>query len=116
MKNIELNLCIHTNCAVCKQKKDREVFKSALQSRCPETYFCEYAMYKIETNEGREFILPTLEFVCDGRQGYYVMDPYTSRYIYLNKDNFEVICFNIGKCNSEPYVEDYIPQRKKKSS
>ena len=113
MKNILLRPCIHTNCAICKQKKDREIFKSALKKMCPETYFCDYAMYRIKNEEGAEIILPTLEFICEGRQGYYVMDPYTSKWIYLNKENFEVICVKIGECTTEPYVETYIPQHKK---
>ena len=112
-----LKACKHSNCAVCKEVENRDIFKYILKTLYPEVYICEHAMYKITSLEGSEIIIPTLEYICDGRQGYYIMDPYTSKYIYLNKENFEVLCSSQGECNCQPYVAKYnIEQHKKKDS
>ena len=105
--------CKHSKCAVCKRIEEREVFKSILKTLYPEIYICKHAMYKITNADGADILLPTLENICDGRQGYYIMDVYTSKYIYLNKENFEIICTKHGECNCELYVSEYIPGQKR---
>ena len=91
--NNMLKKCKHSNCAVCKKIEERGIFSSILEKMYPEVLLCEHAMYKITNFNDGEFILPTLEFVCEGKQGYYVVDIYSSRYIYLNKDNFTGLWF-----------------------
>lgn len=102
-----LKVCKHSNCAVCKKIEERNIFSSILRTLYPETFICEHAMYKVTNFNGGEFILPSLEYICEGKQGYYVIDIFTSRYIYLNKDNFEVVCSNQDECNVTPYVAEY---------
>lgn len=111
-----LKPCEHSNCAVCKKVEERKIFKSVLKTFFPEVILCEHAMYKITNSNESEFILPTLECICEGKQGYYVIDVYTSRYIYLNKENFEVICTKNGECAVTPYTQEYIPGQKEKAA
>ena len=104
-----LKTCKHSNCAICKQNKDRKIFESILKTINPDIFFCEHAMYRITNFNGGEFLLTSLENVNDGKQGYYLVDVFTSRYIYLNKENFEVICSKEGECTITPHVKEYIP-------
>lgn len=105
-----LKTCKHSNCAVCKRNKDREIFEAILKKINPDMFFCERAMYKITNSKGGEFILTSLENIRKGKYGYYIVDIFTSRYIYLNKENFEVICTEQGKCDVTPHVTEYITQ------
>lgn len=102
-----LKACKHSKCAVCKQIKERKVFSQILKTLYPETYICEHAMYQITNNEGRKFLIPSLDCLCDGKQGYYLIDVYTGRYIYVKEDNFEIRCSKQGECKCEPYVKDF---------
>lgn len=112
-----LKPCTHfkcERCAVCTDISERKVFKSILEKLYPETYICKHAMYKITNFNGGEFILPSLEYISECRKGYFITDIYTSMVIYLNKDNFEVLCSKTGECDvTEPYVAEYnIKQQK----
>jgi len=102
-----LKACKHSNCAVCKQIKERDIFKQILEKVYPEIYICEHAMYQITNSEGAKFIIPSLDCICDGKQGYYVIDVYTGRYIYIKDNNFELLCSKQGDCNCEPYVKEF---------
>jgi len=108
-----LKTCKHSNCAVCKNINERDVFKSILQTIHPEIYICEHAMYKITNSKGWEFILPSLEYITKGSRAYFVRDIYTAFVIYLNRDNFEVVCSKEGECEVTPYVAEYIQQQKR---
>lgn len=110
-----LKACIHSNCAVCKQVKDRDLFKVILQEMYPDVYLCEHAMYKILCNSEKNFIIiPSLGEISCTNKGYLIKDIFTGVPIYLNSDNFEVICSKEGKCGiTEPYVAEYIPKSKK---
>jgi len=111
-----LNACEHSNCAVCKNIEERDVFRKILKTIHPEVYTCKYAMYKITNNQGNSFLIFSLNCVLKTHKGYFIRDPFTDDLIHLNADNFKVVCSKGGECHQEPYVEEYIPQRKKKSA
>ena len=107
--------CIHSDCAVCKQVEDRDLFKLILQDMYPDVYVCEHAMYKILCNGEKSFIIiPSLRDISCTNKGYFIKDIFTGIPIYLNASNFEIICSKMGKCGiTEPYVTEYIPKSKK---
>ena len=103
-----LKECIHSNCAVCKRIEERDVFKSILQKMHPEVYFCEHAMYKVFNSEGNFIIIPKLRDISCTNRGYFIKDIINGEPIFLNADNFQVICSKHGVCNAtEPYVAVY---------
>lgn len=105
--------CKHSNCAVCTDIKEREVFKEIFQDVHPDTYLCKHAAYKITNRSGIEFVISALFCVSKGQNGYYVRDMFSAERIYLNKDNFKVICTLKGECKKTPFVSEYIPKQKK---
>ena len=105
--------CKHSDCAVCTDIREREVFKSILQTVRPDTYVCEHAAYKITNKNGIEFIISTLFRISKSQKGYYVRDMFSAERIYLNKDNFKVICTLQCECDKTPLVSEYIPKQKK---
>jgi len=111
-----IETCKHSNCAVCKQIEDRVVFESILKTVHPEVYICEHASYRITDPSGFQIILPSLERLEKGRYGYYILDTFTSDRIYINKDNFEVLCFKSEECNITPYVAEYNIKQQKKTA
>ena len=105
-------LCKYQNCAVCNEIKDREVFKYILKTVHPETYVCKNAAYAIKSFLGGEFIISSLEFVKHGSNGYYVLDMYTGRVLYLNANNVTIICTKQGRtCEQKPFEVDIEPQK-----
>ncbi len=97
--------CEHSDCAVCLKLEEREIFKSILKNRHPDLYICPHSAYKITNSDGNYFIIPSLECVSKSNKGYFVLDFYTSMRIFLNRENFEVICSNNTECkNKEPIV------------
>lgn len=111
-----LKTCKHSDCAVCKKIKEREIFCSILQTVHPEMFMCENAMYRITNKEGWKFIIYSLDCVVKSQKSYFVQDFYTSSIIYLNKDNFEVLCTKDGECTVTPYTREYIPGQKDKAA
>ena len=106
-------LCKYQNCAVCNEIKDREVFKYILKTVHPETYVCKNAAYAIKSFLGGEFIIPSLEFVKHGSNGYYILDMYTGGVIYLNTNNVTIICTKQGRtCEEKPFVVEYTTTKK----
>lgn len=104
-----LQECKHSNCAVCKHKEERDVFKYILGQRYPDFFLCEHAMYKVTNSDGGEFILASLEFVLRGKNGFFVRDVFSTKTIFLNKDNLKVVCSKEGECSvTTPYVAEYI--------
>lgn len=96
-------VCKHSDCAVCKDIKDREIFKQVLGKLHPEVFICPYAEYRITSHNGGTFTLPSLEFVRKSKR-FYVRDVYTFYYITLDKNNLKVMCTKTGACDCEPFV------------
>lgn len=106
-------LCKYQNCAVCTDIKDRKVFESILKTIHPETYVCKYAAYAIKSFLGGEFVIDSWEFVKSSSRGYFVMDMYTGRVIYLSTNNVTIICTKPGiTCEQEPFVAEYTATKK----
>ena len=97
-----LKTCVHQNCAVCTDIGDRELFKSILKTSTPDVYICKHAVYNITNFDGGEFILRSLYGICKGTSGCYVHDMYTANLIFLNKENFKILCSKKGKCTVTP--------------
>lgn len=110
--------CVHSGCAVCKQLKDREFFKSILQTSYPDVFLCEHAMYKIVDCTVVPNPLYSLDGISKGKNGYFIQDMYSARPIYLDKQNVVVLCSKswirriICKRKS-PHVSEYIPKQEK---
>ena len=106
-------VCEHSNCAVCADIKEREVFKFILKTIHPDTYICKNARYQITNHNGAKFLISSLEFTSETEDGYYVRDMFTSEMIKLNKDNLQVMCIKKGECEEKPLVLEYKPKSKK---
>ena len=102
-----LKPCKYSDCAVCHKIENRDFFKSILKILHPEVYICEHAIYKITSANGQEIILSSLDYILKGRVEYFIRDIYTGDIIYLNKNNFQVMC-STEKCGvTEKYVAEY---------
>lgn len=108
-------ICIHLNCAVCENIEQRDIFKSILKILYPEVYICKYAVYQIANENGKKFTIPSLDSLSKGKLGYFIEDIYTSKIIFLNKDNFEVVCTQ-KECISKPYVAEYTTKQHEKAA
>lgn len=102
-----LKTCVHQNCAVCTDIKKRELFKSILGTSTPDIYVCEHAVYRVKNSDGDKFTLQSLDGICKGTSGCYVQDLYTANIIFLNKENFEILCSKEGKCTLTPCCKIY---------
>ena len=91
--------CKFQNCAVCHNLREREILESVFGENSPEAkMLCRQATYKITNADGVEVILPTLDGVIKGQNGYYVHDMCTPNIIYLNKNNLKILCSQEGEC------------------
>ena len=91
--------CKFQNCVVCHNLREMEILKSIFEENSPETkMLCRQAMYQITNADGAGFILPTLDGVTKGQNGYYVHDMCTPNIIYLNRNNLKILCSQEGEC------------------
>lgn len=102
-----LKPCKYSDCAVCHKIENRDVFKSILKSSYPDVCICEHAIYKVTSANGQDFILPSLDYILKGRVEYFIRDIYTAKIIYLNKNNFQVMCSTENCEVTEKYVAEY---------
>lgn len=109
-------LCQHLNCAVCTNVNERIIFRPILQTLYPDIYICTNAVYQVINSNGEENILTSLRDLKVDKKGYYIFDMYTFEKIYLNRNNFFILCSKNGKCNSEPFVLEYNILKQEKSS
>ena len=88
-----MEFCKFQGCAVCKDLKYRNIFKYAYRTIYPDIYISPHASYKVTNKEKDSFVLRDLDHVKEGTNGkFYVQDIFTGGYIYLTRENFEIIC------------------------
>lgn len=110
---MEFCKCKYGNCAaVCRQLKEREIFEYIFRKSKLDIYLCEHAAYEIQVMNGKtSIVLSDLEDVKKGRNGYYIIDPFTANFIYLDKNNTQIVCATeewARTCKEkEPYVSIY---------
>ena len=93
--------CEYQNCAVCHNLKEREILEGIFETDLSKaSILCRQAMYKVTNADGAEFVLPSLDGIKKGPSSgrYYVHDMYTANIIYLNKNNFKILCSKEGEC------------------
>lgn len=100
--------CKHQHCAVCTNLKYREVFEQIEASKNVDWYSCPYVAYIVKNTAGNEIPIFSLEHLKKGTKGYFVKDFLTGEPVYLQKDNFTIICKAEDECIiTEPTVREY---------
>lgn len=106
--------CKFENVAVCKSIDERDVFRHIFRKLHPPIQICDKASYEITNHLGRSFIIDNLyDIECAENKECSIIDLFTGMPIFLNKDNFSVVCPLKGdkcECSKEEVVLEYKPK------
>lgn len=72
---------------------------------------CDKAIYRITNSSGKDFLLRDLKCIkLDHNGGYYVIDTFSSKRVYLKASNFKILCTSVeeyNQCHADEYVKKY---------
>lgn len=116
----KMKRCKFQNVAICREIKEREIFRKIFRIQHPPIQICDKALYKITNNAGKSFIINSLYCIeYEENRECSVTDFFTGMPIFLNNENFSILCplsEEECECSEEEVVLEYkvkkIPSKK----
>lgn len=104
----KLNFCkFQGACVSTEPLKDKQMFQRSYKRYQIELIKCDKASYVVLDGSTCMYI-DQIYMLTNGDRGVYTINPFSGNYVYLNSENFKIICNgNCEKCTLEPETVTY---------